>query len=197
MPARKTTSAREFNAVDERLHLQLRHRDAVPGGSVFVLLRMSFWNRYPAYLLPVKPAVRKLKKLCPLPVTAGPWIWLVRTDAERDYQFLAGGGEMGALMRAKNWSETPLGPLDDWPQSLRTAVSICLNCSFPILIWWGPDLVKLYNDAYATILGNKHPQALGQRDGSAGPRSGTLSGRCLDGCSKKERRLPRTTFYCC
>ena len=88
---------------------------------------------------------------------------LVRTDAERDYQFLAGGGEMGALMRAKNWSETPLGPLDDWPQSLRTAVSICLNCSFPILIWWGPDLVKLYNDAYATILGNKHPQALGQK----------------------------------
>jgi hypothetical protein len=82
---------------------------------------------------------------------------------ERDYQFLAGGGEMGALMRAKNWSETPLGPLDDWPQSLRTAVSTCLNCSFPILIWWGPDLVKLYNDAYATILGNKHPQALGQK----------------------------------
>ena len=123
---------------------------------------------------------------------------LVRTDAERDYQFLAGGGEMGALMRAKNWSETPLGPLDDWPQSLRTAVSICLNCSFPILIWWGPDLVKLYNDAYATILGNKHPQALGQKGRECWPEIWHVIGPMLrDGCSKKERRLPRTTFYCC
>ncbi len=76
--------------------------------------------------------------------------------------FLSGGGELGALMRAKEWTQTPLGPPEQWPQSLRTSVSTCLNCSFPILLWWGPDLVKLYNDAYAMILGAKHPAALGR-----------------------------------
>lgn len=75
--------------------------------------------------------------------------------------FLAGGGTMGALMRALDWSATPLGPTEAWPQSLRTSVSTCLNCSFPILVWWGPQLVKLYNDAYAAIIADKHPRALG------------------------------------
>ena len=58
--------------------------------------------------------------------------------------FLAGGGATGALMRNMDWSATTLGPTDTWPQSLRTSVSTCLNCSFPILVWWGPELVKLY-----------------------------------------------------
>ena len=76
----------------------------------------------------------------------------------------AGGGEMGHLMRSLDWSSTPLGPLENWPQSLRTTVSICLSSRFPMLIWWGPELVMLYNDAYRAILGaNKHPQAMGQR----------------------------------
>ncbi len=75
--------------------------------------------------------------------------------------FLRGGGGLGALMRAKDWSATPLGPVESWPQSLRTSVSICLNSSFPILIWWGPELVKLYNDPYSTIIAEKHPRALG------------------------------------
>ena len=75
----------------------------------------------------------------------------------------AGGGEMGALMRSFDWSRTPLGPAERWPQSLRTAVSICLRSRFPILVWWGRDLVMLYNDAYRPILGqSKHPKALGR-----------------------------------
>ena len=49
-----------------------------------------------------------------------------------------------------------------WPQSLRTAVSICLESRFPILVWWGSELFMLYNDAYRRILGAKHPRALGQ-----------------------------------
>ena len=73
-----------------------------------------------------------------------------------------GGGEMGALMRALDWSKTPLGPVSAWPQSLLTSVSTCLDCAFPILIWWGPELVMLYNDEYRPILGSeKHPAALG------------------------------------
>jgi signal transduction histidine kinase/DNA-binding response OmpR family regulator len=77
--------------------------------------------------------------------------------------WLDGGGEMGAMMRAHDWTRTPLGPVEDWPQSLRTAVTICLGSRFPILIWWGPEFIKLYNDAYRPILGSKHPRSLGQR----------------------------------
>nr|WP_236519021.1 ATP-binding protein [Sandaracinus amylolyticus] len=65
-------------------------------------------------------------------------------------------------MRAVDWSRTPLGPVERWPQSLRTSVSTCLSSRFPILLWWGPELVKLYNDAYADIVGDKHPRALGR-----------------------------------
>ena len=70
---------------------------------------------------------------------------------------------MGDFVRAKDWSETPLGPLFGWPQSLRSAISICLGSRFPIVIYWGAEFVVLYNDAYAQILGSKHPQALGKR----------------------------------
>jgi signal transduction histidine kinase/CheY-like chemotaxis protein len=76
--------------------------------------------------------------------------------------FLTGGGEMGERMRTLDWSRTALGPVEDWPQSLRTSVSICLNSEFPINMAWGPHLVLLYNDAFIPILGIKHPhQALG------------------------------------
>ncbi len=77
------------------------------------------------------------------------------------YECLAGGGEMGAFMRSLDWSKTLLGPVSSWPQSLRTSVSTCLNSRFAIVIWWGPDLVMLYNDAYREIIAAKHPAALG------------------------------------
>jgi PAS domain S-box-containing protein len=85
------------------------------------------------------------------------------TTPSNQMDFLSGGGAMGALMRAKEWSQTPIGPIERWPQSLRTTVSICLASRFPMLIWWSPELVMLYNDAYRPILGaTKHPTALGQ-----------------------------------
>ena len=69
---------------------------------------------------------------------------------------------MARLVQGLDWASTPLGPLASWPQSLRSALSICLGSRFPIVIYWGPDLVVLYNDAYAEILGQKHPWALGR-----------------------------------
>ena len=76
--------------------------------------------------------------------------------------WLAGGGEMGARMRAKDWEATPLGPIDTWSQSVKSAVSICLNSRFPIVLWMGPELRVLYNDTYIPFLGEtKHPAALG------------------------------------
>ena len=61
--------------------------------------------------------------------------------------FLAGGGEMGALTRAYDWSASPLGPPDTWPQSLRTTLRILLNTNHPMFIWWGSGLIQFYNDA--------------------------------------------------
>jgi PAS domain S-box-containing protein len=76
--------------------------------------------------------------------------------------WLAGGGDMVRLVQAVDWSRTPLGPLAGWPQSLRSALSICLGSRFPIVIYWGSEFVVFYNDAYAEILGKKHPWALGR-----------------------------------
>ena len=74
----------------------------------------------------------------------------------------AGGGEMGALMRSHDWSQTPLGAVEQWSQSLKTAVRIMLTSRQPMFVWWGEELINLYNDAYQAIVGGKHPQALGQ-----------------------------------
>jgi len=77
--------------------------------------------------------------------------------------FLAGGGQTGALMRAHDWSTSPLGEPESWPQSLRTVVGLLLQSQFPMFVAWGDALGFLYNDPYAGILGTKHPGALGTR----------------------------------
>ena len=77
--------------------------------------------------------------------------------------FLAGGGQTGALMRAYDWSKSPLGPPESWPQSLRTVVGLLLQSQFAMFVAWGDALGFLYNDRYAEILGTKHPGALGGR----------------------------------
>lgn len=69
---------------------------------------------------------------------------------------------MGELIRSMDWSKTPLGPIDTWPQSLRTSVGLCLSSTFPILIAWGPETIQLYNDSYRPICGAKHPESMGQ-----------------------------------
>ncbi|MES2775552.1 MAG: PAS domain-containing protein [Bacteroidota bacterium] len=79
-----------------------------------------------------------------------------------DHYFLKGGGEMGELIRAKDWSKTSLGDPADWPQSLRTMVAVMLDNPFGMYIAWGSEYTQLYNDGYRPILGaTKHPQALG------------------------------------
>jgi len=74
---------------------------------------------------------------------------------------LSGGGTMGALMRAFDWSATPLGSVETWPQSLRTAVSIMLESRFAMVVAWGPEFRFFYNDRYRPVLGTKHPASLG------------------------------------
>ena len=77
-------------------------------------------------------------------------------------QFLLGGGEMGERMRAFDWTSSSLGPPAQWPQSLKTALRIMLTSRQPIWIGWGEDLTYFYNDPYQSIIGGKHPWALGR-----------------------------------
>jgi signal transduction histidine kinase len=78
--------------------------------------------------------------------------------------WLEGGGETGALVRAVDWSRTALGPVESWPASLKTIVGVMLRSQHPMFLWWGPELVQIYNDAYVPSFGvGKHPAAMGQR----------------------------------
>jgi PAS domain S-box-containing protein len=89
---------------------------------------------------------------------------MLKINRPNSADFLAGGGEMGALTRAYDWSRSPLGKPETWPQSLRTVVRILLNTNHPMFIWWGPELIQFYNDAYRQTMGpERHPSALGQR----------------------------------
>lgn len=83
-------------------------------------------------------------------------------DRDLDTAFLAGGGELGELLRRHDWAATPLGEPAQWPRSLKTVVRIMLTSRQPIWVGWGPQLTYLYNDPYKSIIGGKHPQALGQ-----------------------------------
>jgi hypothetical protein len=83
------------------------------------------------------------------------------TDGELDRLFL-GNSELAGLMRSYDWARSALGPPESWPQSLKTAVRIMLTSRQPIWIGWGRELIYLYNDPYKSIIGGKHPWALGR-----------------------------------
>jgi PAS domain S-box-containing protein len=85
---------------------------------------------------------------------------LVREGPFGDW--LAGGGEMGERIRAFDWSQTAIGPAETWSPTLRMMVRFLLANRFPLLLWWGPQYVSIYNDSYRPVLGTKHPWALGQ-----------------------------------
>jgi len=76
--------------------------------------------------------------------------------------FFVGSGEMTEMIHQTDWSQTPLGPIENWPQSLRTTVSLCLASNFPINIIWGPEHTQIYNDGYRVVCGEAHPLALGE-----------------------------------
>ncbi|MEO6057439.1 MAG: hypothetical protein ABIQ49_11410, partial [Gemmatimonadales bacterium] len=99
--------------------------------------------------------------------------------------WLVGGGAMGELIRSMDWTRSPLGPIESWPQSLRTAVGLCLSSNFPICLAWGPGHVQLYNDGYRVVCGSAHPRTMGQNIteawASAWPSIGAAFDRALAG----------------
>ena len=96
-----------------------------------------------------------------------------------------GGSVMAEHMRRFDWSRTPLGAVETWPQSLKTSVSTCLDSRFAIVVWWGTELVTFYNDGYRKIVGNKHPQALGLRAKDLWPEIWHIIGPMLEGVMQR------------
>ncbi|WP_431241172.1 PAS domain-containing protein [Flavobacterium sp. P21] len=99
-----------------------------------------------------------------------------------NYDFLSNGGEMGALTRAKDWSKTSVGAVETWSQSLRATLGILLHSKFPMFLFWGPDHICFYNDAYRPSLGNegKHPDILGQKGAEYWPEIWDFIGPLID-----------------
>ena len=102
----------------------------------------------------------------------------VSPDATASPGFLDDGGKMGALMRSFDWSKSPLGDPITWPDALKTAVATCLSSRFPMVVWWGPELIMLYNDAWQPILGEtKHPGGLGRPGAESWPETWPIVGK--------------------
>ena len=76
---------------------------------------------------------------------------------------IRGRGRMAEFIRAHDWSSTPLGPVEDWSEALLLSANLTLSCAFPSLVFWGEELVQLYNDAFIPLLAERHPSGLGQR----------------------------------
>jgi len=104
------------------------------------------------------------------------------TSTENAYELLSGGGEMGEIIRSYNWAATSLGPVETWPQSLLTTLSILLSSQYPMVLWWGSDLIQFYNDAYRPSMGmdGKHPKALGQKAPECWPEAWSVVKPAID-----------------
>jgi two-component system CheB/CheR fusion protein len=86
---------------------------------------------------------------------------MASTTASSHHVWPLHGGETGALIRSRDWSATPLGDAAQWPERFRATVDICLDAAFACFVWWGPELVQIYNDAALPIVQARHPSAFG------------------------------------
>jgi len=104
------------------------------------------------------------------------------TRAGADGRFLAGGGEVGAIVAARDWSASPLGPMESWPPVLRNTLALVLRAPVPMVILWGEDGVMLYNDAYAVVAGSRHPRIIGSRVRESWPEVASFNDNVLRVC---------------
>ncbi|WP_162472825.1 hybrid sensor histidine kinase/response regulator [Luteitalea pratensis] len=101
--------------------------------------------------------------------------------ADPDTWILDGGGEMGEFIRATDWAATPLGPWRDWSRSLKATVAMLVHSRHPMFLWWGPDLIQIYNDAYVPSFGvGKHPAAMAQAGRACWPEIWHIIGPQID-----------------
>src|ERR1700759_3069862 len=102
-------------------------------------------------------------------------------NAGRTPSFLAGGGEMAALIAAHDWSGS-LGPPEGWPQSLKTAVALILHSPVPLVLLWGADGIMIYNKAYAAFAVDRHPGLMGSKVLEGWPEAADLNTRVMNTC---------------
>lgn len=98
----------------------------------------------------------------------------------RWFDALPDGGEMVTRLRATNWAATPLGPVDEWPETLRTVVAVSMTSRFPMLVIWGPGRTQIYNDAFIPLFAEKHPQ-MGRGVHETWPEIWDVIGPMMDG----------------
>lgn len=91
-----------------------------------------------------------------------------------------GGSGTASLVRELDWSATPLGPPEAWPQDLRTVVDLVLTAPVPMSLLLGPELIQIYNDPYARLMGRKHPRGLGQAASECWPEAWSIAGPLYD-----------------
>jgi hypothetical protein len=96
------------------------------------------------------------------------------------WDWLAGGSEMGAVIRSMDWSKTAIGDAETWSSALRMMVRLLLANRFPLLLCWGPHYCQLYNDAYRPVLGDKHPASMGQPASECFPEIWDVIGPLID-----------------
>ena len=102
------------------------------------------------------------------------------------------GGDLGKLIREYDWSSTPLGASENWPQSLRTITEMLLLSPVPIVLLWGEDGIMIYNDAYSEFAGSRHPKLLGLQSARGLARSRRIQRQCHAGRAlRRNARLPR------
>jgi hypothetical protein len=111
---------------------------------------------------------------------------------------LAGGGEMGERTRSFDWAGSTVGPVEGWPHSLKTAVSICLGSRHPMVVWWDRRAnTQFYNDAYISFLGHaKHPMYLGRPARECWSEIWPIIEPMLEGTRRGRRRGPKTYSSC-
>ena len=107
---------------------------------------------------------------------------VTRRTITKNYSFLNGGGESAELIASIDWSQSLLGPIEWWPQSLRTTLSIVMHSKFPMLLFWGTEHICFYNDEFRQSLGaeGKHPKAMGSKGGDVWNETWQLTKPILD-----------------
>ena len=114
---------------------------------------------------------------------------------QKQEQWPFAGGEMAEAIRAHAWAETALGPVERWPASLRTSIDLMLGCGFPATLQWGEGLVLFYNDAYISLIGARHPQALGRPIMETFPEIAETYGPMVERVKRGERVILHDIHY--